>query len=89
MPVGEKAQKIEPENGKNVVLTIDYYMQHVLCGELENMMNTNHTFLSKDYERLMQKFKGLTEEKVALLEKRKERHYKAIEVIDALVKEIR
>ena len=57
--------------------------------ELENMMNTNHTFLSKDYERLMQKFQGLTEEKVALLEKRKERHYKAIEVIDALVKEIR
>ena len=53
------------------------------------MMNTNHTFLSKDYERLMQKFQGLTEEKVALLEKRKERHHKAIEVIDALVKEIR
>lgn len=39
IPVGEKAKNIEPENGKNVVLTIDYYMQHVLCGELENMMN--------------------------------------------------
>lgn len=57
--------------------------------ELENMMNTNHTFLSKDYDRLMEKFLGLTQEKVALLEKRKERHLKAIAVIESLVQEIR
>ena len=52
--------------------------------ELENMMNTNHTFLSKDYDRLMEKFLRLTEEKVLLLEKRKERHTKAIATIKAL-----
>lgn len=52
--------------------------------ELENMMNTNHTFLSKDYDRLMEKFLKLTEEKVRLLEKRKERHIKAIATIKAL-----
>jgi cell division protein FtsI/penicillin-binding protein 2 len=38
LPVGEKKKYIEPENGKNIVLTIDYYMQHVLSSELEKMM---------------------------------------------------
>ena len=52
--------------------------------ELENMMNTNHTFLSKDYDRLMENFLRLTQEKVAFLQKRKERHLRAIATIKAL-----
>ena len=52
--------------------------------ELENMMNTKHTFLSKDYDRLMETFQKLTNEKIAFLEKRKQRHLKAIATIQAL-----
>ncbi len=52
--------------------------------ELENMMNAHHTFLSKDYDRLMEKFEGLAEEKVLFLEKRKERHTKIITVLEGL-----
>ena len=56
--------------------------------ELENMMNTNHTFLSKDYERLMESFERLAEEKVLFLEKRKERHTKAIAALQRLIESI-
>lgn len=52
--------------------------------ELENMMNTKHTFLSKDYDRLIETFQKLTNEKIAFLEKRKQRHLKAIATIQAL-----
>jgi len=56
--------------------------------ELENMMNTNHTFLSKDYERLMESFERLAEEKVLFLEKRKERHTKAIAALQRLIESV-
>lgn len=56
--------------------------------ELENMMNTNRTFLSKDYDRLIEKFATLKDEKIAFLQKRKERHYKMIGKIEALLKEV-
>lgn len=49
--------------------------------ELENMMNTKRTFLSKDYDRLIEKFALLKEEKIAFLAKQKERHNQAIEMI--------
>lgn len=55
--------------------------------ELENMMHTNHTFLSKDYVSLMEKFTGITKEKVEFLEKRKERHKRSIDTITLLIKE--
>jgi hypothetical protein len=56
--------------------------------ELENMMNTNRTFLSKDYDRLIEKFSILKDEKIAFLQKRKERHYKVIAKIEGLLKEV-
>ena len=56
--------------------------------ELENMMNTRNTFLNKDYDRLISQFTAIKEEKVAFLEERKARHYKIIEQIEVLVKEI-
>lgn len=56
--------------------------------ELENMMNTRNTFLSKDYDRLISQFTAIKEEKVAFLEERKARHHKIIEQIAVLVKEI-
>lgn len=56
--------------------------------ELENMMNTNRTFLSKDYDRLIEKFATLKDEKIAFLQKRKERHYKVIVRIEELLKEV-
>ncbi|MBV5278569.1 MAG: dynamin family protein [Campylobacteraceae bacterium] len=56
--------------------------------ELENMMNTNRTFLSKDYDRLIEKFAVLKEEKIAFLEKKKERHLKVIGKIEELLKEV-
>jgi len=56
--------------------------------ELENMMNTRHTFLSKDYDRLISQFAALKEEKAQFIEERKARHHKIIEQIEALVKEV-
>ena len=52
------------------------------------MMNTNRTFLSKDYDRLIEKFSILKDEKIAFLQKRKERHYKVIAKIEGLLKEV-
>ncbi|MBN1839707.1 MAG: dynamin family protein [Campylobacterales bacterium] len=56
--------------------------------ELENMMNTKHTFLSKDYERLVSQFTRLKEEKVAFLEEKKAHHQEIISSIMALQKEV-
>ena len=55
---------------------------------LENMMNTNRTFLSKDYDRLIEKFATLKDEKIDFLQKKKERHYKSISKIEELLKEV-
>lgn len=56
--------------------------------ELENMMNTRHTFLSKDYDRLIVHFQEIKDEKVAFIEEKKTRHSKFIEQITVLVNEI-
>lgn len=56
--------------------------------ELENMMNTRHTFLSKDYDRLISQFSEIKEQKVAFLEERKARHEKIIAQITSLRQEI-
>ncbi|ACZ11435.1 dynamin family protein [Sulfurospirillum deleyianum] len=57
--------------------------------ELENMMNTKHTFLSKDYERLVSQFTKIKEEKVVFLEEKKQHHYALIEEIKALRSEVK
>ncbi|MDD3342685.1 MAG: dynamin, partial [Sulfurospirillaceae bacterium] len=56
--------------------------------ELENMMKTHHTFLSKDYDRLVEQFSLLTHDKTQFLEKRKERHRKIIATIEGLLQEV-
>ena len=52
------------------------------------MMNTRHTFLSKDYDRLIVHFQEIKDEKVAFIEEKKARHSKFIEQITVLVNEI-
>lgn len=56
--------------------------------ELENMMQTKNTFLNKDYDRLMDSFKSIKNEKVAFLHDRKRRHTERIEQIKSLKDEI-
>jgi ribosome biogenesis GTPase A len=56
--------------------------------ELQNMMNTNNTFLNKNYDRLIHEFKKINEEKHSFIQKRKERHIKTIEILSLHVKEI-
>jgi len=56
--------------------------------ELSNMMNTNNTFLNKNYDRLTKEFKKIDENRQQFLEKRKERHHKTIEILSLHVKEI-
>jgi len=34
LPVGKKGEFVPPENGKNIILTIDYVMQHILKEEV-------------------------------------------------------
>ncbi|WP_324170447.1 dynamin family protein [Sulfurimonas sp.] len=52
--------------------------------ELQNMMNTNNTFLNKNYDRLVEEFKNINEEKHDFLQQRKERHNKTISIIKGL-----
>lgn len=46
--------------------------------ELENMMQTRHTFLSKNYDRLMREFKRINEERLAFIAQRRARHERII-----------
>lgn len=56
--------------------------------ELQNMMNTNNSFLNKNYDRLIDEFKKINEEKHSFIQKRKERHTKTIEILEHHVKAI-
>jgi small GTP-binding protein len=56
--------------------------------ELQNMMNTNNTFLNKNYDRLTKEFKKINEERKSFIHKREERHHKTIEMLSLHVKEI-
>ncbi len=47
--------------------------------ELENLMNSNHTFLDKNYNQLMQSFSKINEQKKEFLKQRKDVHLKKIE----------
>ncbi len=52
--------------------------------ELQNMMNTNNTFLNKNYDRLVEEFKCINEEKHNFLQQRRERHDKTICILKEL-----
>jgi hypothetical protein len=52
--------------------------------ELENMMNSKHTFLNKNYDWLMNRFSKIKAEKIALLEARKAEHLAQIKTLNAL-----
>ena len=56
--------------------------------ELQNMMNTNNTFLNKNYDRLISEFKNINVERKDFIEKRESRHHKTIDILAQHVKEI-
>lgn len=56
--------------------------------ELQNMMNTNNTFLNKNYDRLINEFKIINEDRKDFIEHRKSRHLKTIDILLELVKDI-
>jgi small GTP-binding protein len=56
--------------------------------ELEGMMQTQHTFLHKNYDRLMREFKRISEETSALSAQRRERHAQIIVQLEQYRSEI-
>jgi predicted GTPase len=56
--------------------------------ELQNMMNTNNTFLNKNYDRLTDEFKKISKDKKEFCKKRQDRHYKTIEILRLHVEEL-
>jgi len=52
------------------------------------MMNTNNTFLNKNYDRLIKEFKNINEDRHSFIQKREARHYKTIEILSLHVKGI-
>ncbi len=54
--------------------------------ELSNMMNTNNTFLNKNYDRLTNEFKLISEDRKSFIQKREQRHHKTIEILELHVK---
>jgi len=53
--------------------------------ELQNMMNTNNTFLNKNYDRLIDEFKNINEDRKQFIQKREERHHKTIEILKSII----
>ena len=56
--------------------------------ELSNMMNTNNTFLNKNYDRLIKEFKHINDDRHDFIQKREERHHRIIEILALHVKSI-
>ena len=56
--------------------------------ELQNMMNTNNTFLNKNYDRLIGEFKNISKDKKEFSHERQKRHHKTIEILKLHVKEL-
>ncbi len=52
--------------------------------ELENLMNSNQTFLDKDYAHLMEKFKSIKEEKIEFINQKIKRHENLISELESL-----
>ncbi len=49
--------------------------------ELSNMMNTNNTFLNKNYDKLIGEFKNINKERNSFIQKRETKHHNAIEIL--------
>jgi len=56
--------------------------------ELQNMMQGNTTFLSKNYDTLMREFKVIKQEREAFIQQRKERHEKTIRILEAHIEDM-
>ena len=56
--------------------------------ELQNMMQGNTTFLSKNYDTLMREFKAIKQERESFIQQRKARHEKTIALLEAHIKEL-
>ncbi len=56
--------------------------------ELDNLMNANRTFLSKDYERLIHNFQNIRDLKISFIENRKIRHEKILQTLISCKKSI-
>ncbi len=56
--------------------------------ELDNLMNANRTFLSKDYERLIHNFQNIRDLKISFIENRKLRHEKILQTLISCKKSI-
>ncbi len=56
--------------------------------ELQNMMQGNTTFLSKNYDTLMREFKAIKQERDSFIQQRKARHEKTIALLEAHIKEL-
>jgi len=52
------------------------------------MMQTKHTFLNKNYDRLMREFKRINEERLAFIAQRRERHEQIISQLQQHIDEI-
>ena len=82
---GIKNEIINDEDTFGYCMIISLAPKHVLLNDTVNEM----VFESKDYERLMENFSALTQEKVSFLEKRKERHWRTIKTIEQLLEEVK
>ncbi|DAB31299.1 MAG TPA: dynamin [Sulfurospirillum sp. UBA11407] len=56
--------------------------------ELQNYMSTNNTFLNKNYDRLMDEFAKIAEQREEFIEKRESRYRKIIEMLKEFEEEI-
>jgi hypothetical protein len=56
--------------------------------ELQNMMQTNNTFLNKNYDRLIEEFKKIHMQKEEFITQRKSRHLKTIEILERFRDEV-
>ncbi len=56
--------------------------------ELKNLMSSSRTFLSKDYDRLIEKFQNIKDEKIEFINKRKNRHENIIKLLKECMGEL-
>lgn len=56
--------------------------------ELQNMMNTKKTFLSKNYDTLLREFKCIKQDREIFLQSKKARHEKIIKMLQVYIKDI-
>ncbi|MBL0703164.1 MAG: dynamin family protein [Sulfurospirillum sp.] len=62
-------------------LNISFYLY-----KLSNLMNTNNTFLNKNYDKLIKEFRIINKDRKFFIKKIEERHQKTIEIYESLLK---